>query len=862
LYNVAQDGEVEAKILNEIDEIIGDRELQYSDLSKLKYVNQVINESLRMYPPAGAVQKGCQKDTMLGHFKISKGTRILNTLWGVAHNPNVWPNPFKFDPDRWNPENSKGRSDFASLPFSFGARGCIGRQVSIMEQRIFLVHALRNYHIRLSPKCNPNIQFPLFLKPNGIYLTFQRRFKTSIPRPLVVTKASEPIVENIQQNESIVPRGTIKPIEKNSVLTVLFGSNMGTCESFAHDFQTKAQKVLNCKVEAMSMNTFLNESIIPGKSASDIIATIILCSSYNGKPPDNADDFYSALVDKKKDSPLNDGQIKCLLQHLENFAIFGAGNSQWRSTFQKIPQDLQETLENFKLFPLAPLAYGDAEEDIEEAFLIWSENLLKQLMVNAGISPNSYDIKLKTNDPENLFSPVYEIEYCDYELKEEQIITIRDEFAIKNNFFTGEVSVNRELLSNEANDSRSTRCIQIELPPNATYKAGDHLAVYGANDFEIVNRVANILNIPDIEKAITIRVQDSDDNSMILNIPLKKTVPIKSVLRFSLDLQKVASRLQVEYLIHKCPCPPEKQELQNMLSNYDVRIAGPKLTVFEILEKFKSIQLTLGEFMTIMPRLKVRYYSISSSPLSLPHAVQVTVGVQNDLMDITHRKHIGICSNFLASIGPDQKLGHCFAFIKDTKSTFRLPNDPTVPLILIGPGTGVAPMLGFIRERQAMKGTSHLQVEEGENNENRSKENIQNASPWKNNGRKEKLDPSKSSNVGPINLYFGCRNENDYLYREELEAYAANGTLANLNIAFSRKKGQNKTYVQDLILKDGSYLSDLILNQNAYVYICGDAKAMAPAVKKTFEKILGSDQVVKEMISSGRYCEDVWGGSN
>merc|ERR1712146_363273 len=85
--------------------------------------------------------------------------------------------------------------------------------------------------------------------------------------------------------------------------------------------------------------------------------------------------------------------------------------------------------------------------------------------------------------------------------------------------------------------------------------------------------------------------------------------------------------------------------------------------------------------------------------------------------------------------------------IKDTKSTFRLPNDPTVPLILIGPGTGVAPMLGFIRERQAMKGTSHLQVEEGENNENRSKENIQNASRWKNNGRKEKLDPSKSSNV-------------------------------------------------------------------------------------------------------------------
>merc|ERR1712054_690860 len=237
-------------------------------------------------------------------------------------------------------------------------------------------------------------------------------------------------------------------------------------------------------------------------------------------------------------------------------------------------------------------------------------------------------------------------------------------------------------------------------------------------------------------------------------------------------------------------------------------------------EKFRSIQLSLAEFMTITPRIKVRYYSISSSPLSLPHAVQITVGVQNELIDMTGRKHIGICSNFLASVGPKQTLQHCFAFIKDTGSTFRLPNDASTPLILIGPGTGVAPMLGFIRERHAL--SSCAEENDDQNSENKFRGNT-NFIP--SSAKQKNKDSTKRCSSGPIDLYFGCRDDND------------------------------------LISKNASYLSDLILNQNAHVYICGDAKAMAPAVQKTFEKMLGGPEVVKEMISSGRYCQDVWAGS-
>merc|ERR1712146_320455 len=119
-------------------------------------------------------------------------------------------------------------------------------------------------------------------------------------------------------------------------------------------------------------------------------------------------------------------------------------------------------------------------------------------------------------------------------------------------------------------------------------------------------------------------------------------------------------------------------------------------------------------------------------------------------MGMTGRKHIGICSNFLASVGPKQTLGHRFAFIKDTGSTFCLPNDASTPLILIGPGTGVAPMLGFIRERHAL--SSCAEENDNENSENQFRGNT-NFIP--SSAKQKNKDSTKRCSSGPIDLYFG-----------------------------------------------------------------------------------------------------------
>merc|ERR1712048_2853 len=166
--------------------------------------------------------------------------------------------------------------------------------------------------------------------------------------------------------------------------------------------------------------------------------------------------------------------------------------------------------------------------------------------------------------------------------------------------------------------------------------------------------------------------------------------------------------------------------------------------------------------------------------------------------------------------GHPEDLMPLLVYIKDTGSSFRLP-ESSVPVIMVGPGTGLAPMRGFIQERVASK----------------AKENL---------------------------LFFGCRNESDYIYKDELEAWVKGGWL-DLHVAFSRKEGTPKTYVQHLIPKQAERITEMI-KQGGRIYVCGDASKMAPDVRNAFSSIFvqaGFDKdYVQEMVDNGRYCQDVW----
>ena len=243
--------------------------------------------------------------------------------------------------------------------------------------------------------------------------------------------------------------------------------------------------------------------------------------------------------------------------------------------------------------------------------------------------------------------------------------------------------------------------------------------------------------------------------------------------------------------------------------------------------------------------LQPRYYSISSSSLTEKTTINVTAVVEAE--KVGSQLVTGVVTNLLKNIeieqnktgekpvvtydlsGPRGKFSKFKLPIHVRKSTFKLPTNPSTPVILVGPGTGVAPLRGFVRERvnQKQNGTS----------------------------------------VGETVLFYGCRRlDEDFLYKDEWPQYAKTlGSSFEIHTAFSRET-EKKVYVQHKILEQSSKINKL-LESGAFIYVCGDASRMARDVQASFAKILSQERGISEekagdllrsYKTQNRYQEDVW----
>mmetsp|Transcript_21213 Transcript_21213/g.27833 ORF Transcript_21213/g.27833 Transcript_21213/m.27833 type:complete len:264 (-) Transcript_21213:255-1046(-) len=259
--------------------------------------------------------------------------------------------------------------------------------------------------------------------------------------------------------------------------------------------------------------------------------------------------------------------------------------------------------------------------------------------------------------------------------------------------------------------------------------------------------------------------------------------------------------------------------------------------------EFPSVSMPLPDFLALAPALQPRYYTISSSSTVYPKRIHITVSVVGQKRK-DGRIFKGVCTHYLKDLLPpansNGKIHHddpkgkkgskewptVSAFVRP--STFRLPADASTPIILIGPGTGIAPMRALLQERAA-------QAEKGES-------------------------------IGPNILYFGCKYEkHDYIYRDELEKYLQDGNLTKLRLAFSRD-GKKKVYVQHHLAEDANEVWSYINDQNAYIYVCGGT-SMGRDVLNALETIaqqkgkMSVDQAqgfVKQMQASGRLVQELW----
>lgn len=183
LYLLGHHPEAQKKVHQELDEVFGNTEspVTVDDLKKLRYLECVVKEALRLFPSVPMFARSLKEDCYINGYKLPKGTNVLILTYVLHRDPEIFPEPDEFRPERFFPENSKGRHPYAYVPFSAGPRNCIGQRFAQMEEKTLLALILRRFWVDCSQKPEElGLSGELILRPNnGIWVQLKRR-----PKPM------------------------------------------------------------------------------------------------------------------------------------------------------------------------------------------------------------------------------------------------------------------------------------------------------------------------------------------------------------------------------------------------------------------------------------------------------------------------------------------------------------------------------------------------------------------------------------------------------------------------------------------------------------------------------------------------------
>lgn len=175
-YLLAQHPEIVTKARTELDEVLGNRTPTFEDLPKLTYLTQIIEESMRLYPPAWLTDRIAAQDDEFQGIKIPKGSIVVTYFYGTHHAADLWENPAQFNPDRFAKEKKKQQLPFAYVPFGGGPRLCIGNSFAIMEMQLILAAMLRRFDFELLPNQEVEMQPLITLRPKSeIWMAWKRK---------------------------------------------------------------------------------------------------------------------------------------------------------------------------------------------------------------------------------------------------------------------------------------------------------------------------------------------------------------------------------------------------------------------------------------------------------------------------------------------------------------------------------------------------------------------------------------------------------------------------------------------------------------------------------------------------------------
>eukprot|EP00484_Ammonia_sp_Unknown_P000272 CAMPEP_0197022220 /NCGR_PEP_ID=MMETSP1384-20130603/3125_1 /TAXON_ID=29189 /ORGANISM="Ammonia sp." /LENGTH=1795 /DNA_ID=CAMNT_0042450221 /DNA_START=521 /DNA_END=5908 /DNA_ORIENTATION=- len=572
-------------------------------------------------------------------------------------------------------------------------------------------------------------------------------------------------------------------------MLILYGSETGNAAEFSQIVASDLQKRgLRTKVMACDDYDFNN---LPKEQT----VLFLLATCGQGELPANCKDMYSELSKIGADDlDLSDTKV----------AIFGMGDSHY-VYFNEAARLYDDLFRNKLKASMIMEDFGRGDDQDDEKYeSAWEE-----------FGPSVFT-KLMLPEPERILLPAsYSAEL------HSNVSEVESEIVLPDGAKMVDVVENRLLTPVEYD--RDTRHYVFDTT-GMPYEVGDSLGIYAHNDSAKVSEFCQWYGFNEND-VLRLHADGGDRKD-----GLPENLTIAQLFGQVLDIFGRPKRRFYELLSLVASDESERGALENLSNEqYRANVAETK-THADLLREYPSARPSIEHMIDYIPRIKPRLYSIASSPAEHPDNIALCI-VVDDWTTPSGVYRRGLCSNYLTTRTPDHK---DTVIAKVNAGVVSMPNTHSVPLVMAGLGTGLAPLRGMVRDR-----VWHI-----ENDPDVQKEG-----------------------AGDMALYFGARyRKNEFLYEDEWEQFhqAGKGPLTHLRTAFSRDQA-HKIYIQDKIMEDPELIYDYLVNKNGYFYACGSSAVqdLRHHVAKCIAKVGNmseqdaADYVTKMMIEN-RYCIESW----